>query len=116
MWAQLGTGLLVALSLIHGIRLYVARNAPQAITSALWDEMGIWTLTLASGENLTARLLPDSFVTVPLIVLNFKTDFHWRSRSLILSSDTVDSGLLRKLRVRLKLEYGTEKNDGLHTP
>lgn len=113
-WMQLGTGLLVALSLVLGFRLHIARNTAQAISSALWDEKGIWKLTLASGENLDARLLPDSVVTQPLIVLNFKTGSRWRSRSLVLPSDAVDSDLLRKLRVRLKLEYGRETNGGLH--
>ena len=115
LWVKLGTGLLVALSLVRGFRLHIARNTARAISSVLWDEMGVWKLTLASGESLDARLLPDSVVTLPLIVLNFKTNSRWRSRSLVLSSDAVDADLLRKLRVRLKLEYGKETNGGLRS-
>lgn len=111
-WGRLGLGLVLLLSLGHGFRLHIVRNTSHAIHSVVWDELGIWRLTLASGETLDARLLPDSFVTLPLVVLNFNTNPRRRSRSLILSGDAVHPDLLRKLRVRLKLEYGKAAKDG----
>ena len=110
-WAQLLAAVLLALSLVHGIRLHIVRNTDHAIKSALWDELGIWKLVLASGDCMDARLLPDSFVSLPLIVLNFRVGSRWRSFSLILTSDSIDADLLRKLRVRLKLEHGKDTQD-----
>jgi toxin CptA len=109
LWLRLGLGLLLMASLIHGHGLHIARGSPRAITRAVWDELGLWRLTLASGRTLEAQLLPDSFVTLPLVVLNFRAGPWCSRRSLILSGDAVDPELLRKLRVRLKLEYGKEQ-------
>ena len=109
LWARLGLGMALMASLTHGHVLHIARGSPWAITRAVWDELGLWRLTLASGRTLEAELLPDSFVTLPLVVLNFRTGRWWSRRSLILAGDTVDPELLRKLRVRLKLEYGKEQ-------
>ncbi len=106
LWAWVGLVLALMVSLIHGYALHIARGSPWAITRAVWDELGLWRLTLASGQTLEAQLLPDSFVTLPLVVLNFRAGPWWRRRSLVLSSDAMDTELLRKLRVRLKLEYG----------
>ncbi len=109
LWLQLGLGLLLMASLIHGYALHIFRAAPQAITTAVWDELGLWRVTLASGRTLEAQLLPDSFVTLPLVVLNFRTGPWWSRRSLVLAGDAMDPELLRKLRVRLKLEFGKEQ-------
>lgn len=109
LWARLGLGLMLVASLLHGHRLHIARDSPRAITRAVWDELGRWRLTLASGRTLEATLLPDSFVTLPLVVLNFRTGPWWSRRSLILAGDAMGAEPLRKLRVRLKLEYGREQ-------
>ena len=109
LWLRLGLGLLLMAGLIYGFTLHIARGTPWAITRAVWDELGLWRLTLASGRTLEAQLQPDSFVTLPLVVLNFRTGPWWSRRSLILTGDAVDPELLRKLRVRLKLEYGREQ-------
>lgn len=109
LWVRLGLGLVLVASLIHGHALHIARASPRVITRAVWDELGLWRLTLASGRTLEAQLLPDSFVTLPLVVLNFRTGPWWSRRGLVLTGDAVDPELLRKLRVRLKLEYGKER-------
>lgn len=108
LWVRLGLVLALVASLIHGHALHVARDWPWAITGAVWDELGLWRLTLASGRTLEAELLSDSFVTLPLVVLNFRTGPWWSRRSLVLASDAMDREMLRKLRVRLKLEYARD--------
>ncbi len=101
--------LLIALagSLQWSYRMQVSRSAHGAIVQAVWDGEGVWEITLRSGQQLEAVLLPDSFVTLPLVVLNFSTG-RWRRRSLVLTQDNTASELLRKLRVRLRLEYQDE--------
>jgi hypothetical protein len=59
-------------------------------------------LTLASGRQVGARLLSNSFVSAPVVVLNFRRGSWWPC-SLVLTSDNMDPDLLRRLRVRLRL-------------
>lgn len=105
-WLTVGLQLLLAASLVRTYRNHIAKSAPRAIVEALWDIDGQWLLTLASGDVVEAKLRPDSFVSVPLVVLNFKTAPWWRNSSLLLTGDALDKDLLRKLRVRLKLGDG----------
>jgi toxin CptA len=81
---------------------HLVRRLPWAVCEAVWESDGSWMLTLSSGEQREARLLSTSFVSVPLIVLNFRCG-RWRRCSLVLPRDSLDPDLLRRLRVRLRL-------------
>ena len=116
LWIRTVLGLLLAASLIHGFRRHVTRRSSGSITTAVWDELGLWRLTLAFGRTLEAQLLPDSFVTLPLVVLNFRTGSRWGRRSLVLVNDAEDAERLRQLRVRLKLEYRKGSSQGNIVP
>jgi len=108
LWVRIGLALLLVVNLFHGLGRHAVRRSSQAIATAVWDELGLWRLTLVSGRTLEAELLPDSFVTLSLVVLNFRTDGRWGRRSLVLTSDSEDPERLRRLRVRVKLEYRQE--------
>lgn len=103
-WKALGI-LVLGVMLYRYYRCHLKRSAPGAIRSAVWDEQGNWQLDLADGSRVDAVLLPDSFLTVHLVILNFRIDGMRRSRSLILTGDSVHPDLLRRLRVRLRLTY-----------
>jgi toxin CptA len=103
-WLRLGLWVLLAGSLHWSWQMQVTHQAHAAIVQAVWDREGAWELTVRSGERVEAELLPDSFVTLPLVVLNFSTS-RWRRRSLVLTADNTDPELLRQLRVRLRLEF-----------
>lgn len=104
-WAKGGLLLGLAVSLYHSHRTHIARAAPRAIREAIWDETGAWRLSLAGGDLVRADLLPDSYVSLSLVVLNFRTRER-RRMGLILPADALPPHYLRRLRVRLKLEYG----------
>jgi toxin CptA len=101
-WVKAAVTLALAVSLAHAFRGHVLRRAPDAVVEASWDEQGVWRLRLGCGAEETARLLPDSLVTVPLVVLNFATG-RWRRRSLVLPADALPPEARRRLRVRLRL-------------
>jgi toxin CptA len=98
----------VAASLAYQLTVQVLRRAPWSIRSVLWQSDGTWRITLASGRELEATLSPSTFVSVPLIVLNLRLG-RLRHRSLPLFSDVLDSGQLRRLRQRLRIE-GTSRH------
>jgi hypothetical protein len=103
-WVQLLAALLVLAGLVYNLLHHLQRRLPWSIREAWWDEQDIWTLTLASGRQVEARLLPDSLVTVSLLVLNFRLG-SWRRASLVLPGDSLPPDLQRRLRVRLRLTY-----------
>jgi toxin CptA len=101
-WAVRGAlVLLTGAGLAYGLAVHVLRLAPWAVTGAVWEPDGTWTLTLASGREVEARLLPSTFVTTVLIVLNLRCG-RWYTCSLVLPGDALDPDLLRRLRARLR--------------
>ena len=101
--------LLVAWSLWRTLRRHAWLNAPEAVVRLVWAEDGLWTLVLRDGTSRSARLLEDSYLSVPLIVLRlgFLDGGH---RSVVLLGDMLDADTLRRLRVRLKLD-GTGESE-----
>ena len=96
-------GLGVLLSLVLGLGGPIWHRWPWDLAQAAWHGDGRWTLTLGSGREVEGRLLGSTFVSPALVVLNFRSG-RWRTRSLVLLPDNLDPDLLRRLRVRLRLE------------
>jgi len=93
--------LLVLSSLGWLIWSQILGRAPWSIREAVWDEHG-WRLTLADGRTREARLMPSTYVGVGLVILNFRIG-PIRHRALVLTADTIDPDMLRRLRARLRL-------------
>lgn len=72
----------------------------------IWQESG-WLIREA-GQECPAELLPSSFVTPWLAILNFRTT-RGRTLSVPLLMDCVDGDSFRRLRVRLRVE-GLKEN------
>jgi len=100
-YARAGLLALVVASLGYQGGMHLLRRLPWAVREALLESEGSWVLTLASGRRVEALLLPSSFLSAPVIVLNFRRD-RWLPCALVLTSDSVDPDLLRRLRVRLR--------------
>ena len=88
--------------LAHGLGAHVLRTLPWSVVEATWQPDGAWVLTLASGREVPARLLPSSYVSPALVVLNFRVA-RWLVRSVVLTRDTLEADLHRRLRARLRL-------------
>lgn len=76
------------------------------IRCAIWDSDDDWRLMVGHGRMCEAQLLGSSFVHRQLVVLMFRIDGHpWYSRrqSIVLTTDNLDQGVFRRLRVRLRL-------------
>lgn len=76
------------------------------IRRAIWDSDDDWRLINDRGRQYEAQLLGSSFVHRQLVVLIFRIDGHpWYSRrqSVVLTTDNLDQGVFRRLRVRLRL-------------
>ncbi|WP_295402386.1 protein YgfX [uncultured Thiocystis sp.] len=95
--------ILVGLGTFHAFAVHVLRRAPWSIRTALWQSDGAWLLTLNSGAEIAASLSPATFVSLPLVVLNFRSGWL-RRHALPLFADALDPEPLRRLRQRLRID------------
>jgi len=101
-YLRTGLAASVLVALAYSVGVHILYLVSSAVREATWGSDGVWTLTLASGEQIEARLLPSTYVTGNLLVLNFRRA-RWWSRSLVLLPDSLDATLLRRLRARVRL-------------
>lgn len=94
--------LLVGLSLAYHVWASLLARAPWSLHAACWSEQG-WSLAFGNGEQRAATLLPSTLITPWLVVLNFRVH-RLRYHSLLLTDEVLDPTLLRRLRVRLRLQ------------
>lgn len=87
---------------LYALGVHYLYLVPWAVREAIWGADGTWTLILVSGGRVEASLLPSTYVTARLLVLNFRCG-RWQYRALVLPPDALDANLLRRLRVRLRL-------------
>lgn len=93
----------VALSALYVGYVDVLRHASWSIRSVLWESDGTWRIGFVSGAEREARLSPATFITLPLVVLNFRLGLLHR-RTLPVFADAIDPEQLRRLRQRLRTE------------
>lgn len=86
------------------------RRAPGAIVRLRVDMQGHYSYQIQNGAWHEAHLLPTSFVTPWLSVLNFRPEGSRRIRHAVLFPDALDPEAYRKLRVRLKWGNNTPEN------
>ena len=102
LYLSVGLAAAVLLAFGYSVGSHLLYLVPSAVREVTWGSDGVWTLTLVSGEQIEARLLPSTYVTGHLLVLNFRRG-RWWARSLVLLADSLDINLLRRLRARLRL-------------
>lgn len=90
--------------LVSGVHIWVVdvlRRAPWSLRWVYWDSSGSWRIRFVSGQERDAQLSLSSFVTLQLVVLNFRLS-PWRRRSLVIFADALDAEQLRRLRQALR--------------
>ncbi len=75
-----------------------------------WKEGSEWVLELNDGTQVETYLLPSSYVSPWLVVLNFSKSENQRSRSVTLFRDALDEESFRRLRVRLRMDGKNANN------
>lgn len=101
--ARVLLGLMLAASLYRNLRLHVLLNAPRSLLRLVWEASGKWRVWDAFGREHEASLAPDCFVNSKLVILSLKLEGLGR-RAVLLLPDSLESDVLRRLRVRLRAE------------
>ena len=95
--------LLILFSLWQAIRLQGYSTHPDSVRAVLWNETCSCRLSLSSGQDIEARLVPRVFMLPWLVIMRFKSD-RKRLHHLVLLPDMLEPGVFRRLRVRLMIE------------
>jgi hypothetical protein len=78
------------------------------VKTLTWKEEE-WMLELNDGAQYETYLLPSTYVSAWLVVLNFNKVENQRGRSVTLFRDALDEESFRRLRVRLGVEKTGEQ-------
>ena len=107
LWLSLASSSLVLYSLLVVLgRVLLLKK--EAIVRLNWGSGDEWTLHRLDGQEITARLLPTSYVHPWMVVLNFKDENRRHRRSVVLMPGCLDRDTFRRLRVRLNLQHNFE--------
>jgi hypothetical protein len=106
--------ILILASFVYYYKLHVLKSSSSSIQLAT-HSFGItqynkdWSIRLAHHKkDIEVKLLPTSFVSTWIIILNFK-DLNYQQYSLLIFHDGIDKNIYRQLKVRLKLLKLTTK-------
>lgn len=92
----------VALSFVVSVRRAALLNTRDSIVALEWSEDGGVNFQTRDGIWHSARLLPTTFVTAPLTIINLRAADRPRVRHVVLMADSADGDAYRRLRVRLQ--------------
>ena len=96
---------LAVIALVSGvyvIRRHALLTSRNSIILAIMESDRGWLVRQKNGEEHRVSLMKDTFMSLPLIVLNFKTAEKKRF-SMILVRGMLTDEVFRQLRVRLRL-------------
>jgi hypothetical protein len=94
--------LIVSLSYLYFYRLHVVKRLRQSIVEVSLATSGDWSVLTSTGQYENVMLLPSSFSSQYLIILNFCTVTTKRYTLLIVKGMMGEDGF-RHLRIRLKI-------------
>jgi len=95
--------LFMMLSFIHYCRQYQWLKCQSSVINIARDTDENWTLCHHSGAQETQLSLKSCVVTQQFIILNFQSTSAWKTRSLTIMGDSVDSDLFRQLRIYCRM-------------
>ena len=93
--------LVIIFSLFYFLRLFVFKSLKKSVRSIHQDSVNNWYVVAANSAQQSALLLPSSFVSKLLIMLNY-TGINNVKYSVLITPDCVSEDEFRRLRVRLK--------------
>lgn len=93
--------IIIVASFYYYCRLYLFDSSKHSITSIQNDSVENWYLTSANNVKISVSLLPSSFSSNILIILNY-VDIKKQKYSVIITPDCLSKNDFRRLRVGLK--------------
>jgi toxin CptA len=109
----IGLKLVITLVICISLVFYLKRNArlasPNSIIELQIDEDCACIIDMRNGKRLDCILLPTSYVSASLTILNLKTNGELLARHVVILPDAINSDDFRKLRVLLRWKFKTKR-------
>ena len=101
---KLGLVSLIVLSLMYFLQLHVFQKLHNTVINIQQDSVNNWLVTTLGDDNkpVQRELLPSSFVSPYLIILNFSSSNRILPFTALITSGSLSEPDFRHLRVRLK--------------
>ena len=107
-WSKLVATLVFCISLVFYLKRNAWLAAPNSIIALEIKEDCTCVIETRSGKRLDCILLPTSYVSAPLTVLNLKANGERLARHVVLVPDAINPEDFRKLRVLLRWKFKVE--------
>ena len=108
LWLKIAAVLLLLVSLIYHVRRDAMRTSPNAILALQISPECRCSVQARSGDWFEAQLLPTSFVSPYLTILNLRFDHARLVKHVVILPDAIESEQFRQLRVLLRWRCGKE--------
>lgn len=93
---------LIIVSSIFYSRLHLIQGSESAIKSIRVNNKNMWSVNLRDDELVKVDVLPSSFISNWLIILNLKRHDNLKSVTALITIDSLDNDTFRHLKVKLK--------------
>lgn len=107
-WAKLALAITIAASLANALWRHAFLKARYALTGIELGEADRASVETRDGRWHDARVLPTTYVSPLLSVLNVRLEDRMFTRHMLIVADNVDADDFRRLRVRLRWGYRTD--------
>jgi len=104
--------LLVISSFVYYYRWHVTQSLAKSIIRVKLSSIGDWSLINSQNKRIKATLLPTSFLSQYLLILNFHS-LEMKKYTVLIPKGRVSSDDFRQLKVRLKTK-GWNKDRGCY--
>ena len=108
LWLKITAVLLLLASLIYHVRRDAMRTSRNAILALQFSPECRCSAQIGSGDWFDAQLLPTSFVSPYLTILNLRFDHARLVKHVVILPDAIDAEQFRRLRVLLRWRCGKE--------
>ena len=102
---KLVTTLVICISLVFYLMRNARLAAPNSIIALEVKEDCTCAIETRSGKRLDCIVLPTSYVSASLTILNLKADGEMLARHVVILPDSLNPEDFRKLRVLLRWKY-----------
>ena len=97
---SIGLIMMIITSVVYYFRLYILLSLKKSIIWFNQDSARNWTITTTANEKVPVEILPSSFISNLLIILNY-IDINNSHYCVIITPDCLSPDEFRRLKVRL---------------
>jgi toxin CptA len=109
--AKIGTAVVLASSLVLSLRQHVWRAGKRSVRAVRLTGECDMSLQGQDATWLEAAILPSSFISPYLTVLNLNIEGERRARHVVILPDAMDAEQFRQLRVWLRWKCKSQNSD-----